>query len=256
MASYATFPLEVRLNIYEKCLADWLDAPGICTFPLQRSHAEMRKMRPAVLRYYKSTAEYIARAPKIKRPVPPVLQAEAGETRSHLLKWLAKHKGMSPGGIEPTLKFPDRPYNAKHDFLYLQCPGCVRDFSASLHSESRGEINLIFGSNIRRIALPASIRHTVHLPLCLKRLSTLYFLEELAFAFVELDRGELKYIDSVPKKNPTAYTMERLRDGDIADYRRKLSRSIEGLDAFIRPMLGRRHAKNLQITACKMIPRC
>lgn len=156
--------------------------------------------------------------------------------------------------IEPTLSFPGRPYDAKHDFLYLQCPGYVRDFSASLHSVSEGEINLIFG-NIRRIALRASIRHTVHLPLCLKRLSTLYFLEELTFAFVELDHGELKYIDSVPKKDPTAYTMERLRDGDIADYRRKLSRSIEGVDACIRPMLGRSHAKNLQITACQMLPR-
>lgn len=255
MAPCATLPLEVRLNIYEECLADWLDAPGICIFPLQRSVAEMPRMRQTQMLYYVRSAEYNARFPKVKLPVPPVLQAEAGEVRSHLLKWLVNHKGISPGGIEPTLKFPDRRYIAEHDFLYLQSPVHVCAFSASLHAGSLGEIRSIFGFRIRRIALPASIRHSVQLPICLKRLDTLLFLEELAFAFVELDHGELKFIDSAPKKNPAAYTLERLRDGDIADYRRKLSRSIEGLEAFIRPMLGR-HAKNLKITACKMIPRC
>ncbi|KAK7705939.1 hypothetical protein SLS64_007891 [Diaporthe eres] len=102
-----------------------------------------------------------------------------------------------------------------------------------------------------------SIRHMEFLPLFLflQRLDTLPGLRELAFAFVELDHGELNFIDSVPKKNPAAYTLERLSDGDIPDYRRKLSRSIEGLEAFIRPMLGT-HTRSLKITACKMIPRC
>lgn len=255
MAPCATLPLEVRLNIYEECLADWLDAPGICMFPLQRPFPKFSKMGLSRKFNNMLIAEYNARAPKVKLPVPPVLQAEAGEVRSHLLKWLANHKGISPGEIAPTLRFPDRRYIAERDFIYLQSPGHVQAFSDSLLSKRIREIDSVFGGRIRRIALPASIRHTKHLPLCLERLDTLCCLEELAFAFVELDHGELKLIDSVPKKNPAAYTLERLRDGDIADYRRKLSRSIEGLEAFIRPMLGR-HAKRLKITACKMIPRC
>lgn len=198
------------------------------------------------------------RAGKVKLPAPPVLQAELGDVRSHLLKWLAKHRGIKPDeSAAPILRFRDRAYIPEHDFIYLECPGKLQFFSGILDPKNSWSICSIFGPRIRRIALPASIRHMEFLPLFLflQRLDTLPGLRELAFAFVELDHGELKIIDSVPKKNPAAYTLERLSDGDIPDYRRKLNRSIEGLEAFIRSMLGT-HARSLKITACKLIPRC
>ncbi|KAG6361621.1 hypothetical protein INS49_009848 [Diaporthe citri] len=273
MASHATLPLELRLDIYERCLAHCFDAPGICMFPgmsfdesdLIQSHLLhlLRILRWRLFRVsfgfshpFSDGIEYV-REGKVKLPVPSVLQAESGDVRSHLLKWLAKHRGIKPGKSAPTLRFRDRAYIPEHDFLYLESPRKVQEFSKILDPKDPSSICGIFGPRIRRIALPASIRHTESLPLFLflQRLDTLPGLRELAFAFVELDHGELKIIDSVPKTDPAAYTLERLGDGDIPDYRRKLSRSIEGLETFIRPMLGG-HSRNLKITACKMIPRC
>ena len=191
-----------------------------------------------------------------KLPMPPALQAETGEVRPHLLKWLAKRRGIKPDESAPTLRFRDRAYIPEHDFIYLYSVEQIQAFSDSLASEkSTSMICDLFGGRVRRIALLASICHSEHLPLFPKRLDALPGLQELTFVFVELDRGELKFIGLVPKKNPAAYNLERLRDGDIKDYSRKLSRSIEGLEAFIRPMLGS-HSKNLKIAACKMIPRC
>lgn len=269
MASHATLPLELRLDIYERCLAHCFDSPGICIFPgisfdgsdLFQSHL-LSLLR--ILRWpwfqlsfgYSLGTEYV-REENVQLPVPPVLQAELRDVRSHLLNWLAKHRGIKPDESVSTLRFRNRAYIPEHDFLYLESPRRIQEFSKILDPKDSNRICSIFGPRIRRIALPASICHTEFLPLFLflQRLDTLPGLRELAFAFVELDHGELKIIDSVPKKNPAAYTLERLRVGGVADCRRKLSRSIEGLEALIRPMLGT-HARNLKITACKMIPRC
>lgn len=141
-------------------------------------------------------------------------------------------------------------------FSYLLSPAQIHTFSDMLGPKGmRWNLGGVFAGIIHRILLPASIRHAEYLPLFLERLDALPYLDELAFAFLELDQGELKFIDSVPKKNPAAYTLERLGDGDIADSRRKLTRSIKGLDALIRPMLGK-DSRGIEITACKMIPRC
>lgn len=256
MSSHATLPLEVRLLIYEKCLADWHDAPGIGVFPSNPPFSEIdwsisRRVRSLLL-----GTDYV-RATKVKLPVPAALQSEAGDVRSRLLKWLVKHRGIRPDESAPVLRFRDRAYIPEHDFLYLDSPANMETFSDILRPRLRLRICSDFGRRIRRIALPASICYAEFLPLFLflQRLDTLPNLRQLAFAFVELDRGELKFIESVPKNDPATYTLEQLKEGDIGDYRRKLSRSIEGLDAFIRPML-LSHARSLNIIACKMIPRC
>lgn len=269
MASHATLPLELRLDIYERCLAHYFDSPGICIFPgisfdgsdLFQSHLLSLLRIPRWPWFqlsfgYSLGTEYV-REGNVQLPVPAVLQAELGDVRSHLLKWLAKHRGIKPDESAPTLRFRDRAYIPEHEFLYLESPRKVQEFSKILNPKDSSRICSIFGPRIRRIALPASIRHTDFLPLFvfLQRLDTLPGLKELAFAFVELDHGELKIIDSVPKKNPAVYTLERLRDGDIADYRRKISRSIERLEVFSRSMI-ETHAQHLKISACKMIPRC
>lgn len=260
MPPFPFLPFDVRLNIYEEYLARFFDAPGIWIFSSQVSFVEIPLTRVFRAGVFCPNEEHDAPIAWVKQPVPPVLQAEAGEARSRLLEWLAKRKGINPDE-GATLKFRDRAFIPECDFLYLHSPEQVQACSESLDPDnwgytrrhsSRGYGSLRF--RIRRIALLASIRHTEHLPLFLRRLDALPNLKELMFAFVELDRGELRFIDSVPKKNPAVYTLERLRDGDIKDYRRKLSRSIEGLEAFIRPMLCR-HSKDLKITACKMIPR-
>lgn len=269
----ATLPLELRLNIYENFLAHYFDAPGICILPgILYGEIHLKRWQMAhllrmlcIMRGFSrrrlpkvSRGTWYVRVEMVKLPVPPVLQAESGDVRSPLLKWLAKHRGIKPDErAAPTLEFRDRAYIPEHDFLYLESPGKVKDFSLILNPKDSCKICPVFAPRIRRIALPAPIRHMEFLPLFLflQRLETLPGLRELAFAFVELDHGELKFIDSVPKKNPAAYTLEQLSDGDIPDYRRKLSRSIEGLEAFIRPMLGT-HTRSLKITACKMIPRC
>lgn len=195
-------------------------------------------------------------ATKVELPVPAALQSEAGDVRSRLLKWLAKHRGLRPDESAPVLRFRDRAYIPEHDLLYLDSPVNTRTFSKILGRETPFCMCSDFGRRIRRIALPASIRYTEFLSLFLflQRLDTLPNLRELAFAFVELDRGELKFIDSVPKNDPATYTLEQLSEGDIGDYRRKLNRSIQGLEAFIRPML-LSHARSLNIIACKTIPR-
>lgn len=210
-----------------------------------------------ILRRFLPASECIKNA-TVKVPVPPVLQAEAGDARPRLLKWLAKHKGIQPDESAPVLRFPDRFYVPERDFLYLNSPVEVQTLSGFLIPENSMLKTNFFRRRIRQIALPASIRHSEHLPLLLERLGTLAGLRELAFAFVELDHagGELQVVDPVPRKHPAAYTLEPLGDGDIADYRRKLCGSIRGLEALIRPMLRHYAARDIKITACKMIPRC
>lgn len=256
MSSHATLPLEIRLSIYEKCLADWHDAPGIGVFPSNPPFSEIHRSTQRSRRGVPLGTAYV-RATKVKLPVPASLQSEAGDVRSRLLKWLAKHRGIRPDESAPVLRFRHRAYIPEHDFLYLDSPANMQNFSKSLGPEPPSCMCSDFRRRIRRITLPASIRYTEFLNLFLlfQRLDTFPNLRELAFAFVELDRGELKFIESVPKKDPATYTLERLNEGNIGDYRRKLSRSIEGLEAFIRPML-LSHARSLNIIACKMIPRC
>lgn len=256
MASHATLPVEIRLSIYEKCLADWHDAPGIGVFPSEPPFSEIYRSWSCRTRGLSLGTAHV-RATKVKLPVPAALQSEAGDVRSRLLKWLVKHRGIRPDGSAPVLRFRDRAYIPEHDFLYLDSPANMETFSDLLRPEALFQICRDFRRRIRRIALPASICYVEFLPLfvLLRRLDTLPNLRDLAFAFVELDRGELKFIETVPKNDPATYTLEQLNKGDIGDYRRKLSRSIEGLEAFIRPML-LNHARSLNIIACKMIPRC
>lgn len=165
-------------------------------------------------------------------------------------------KGIQPDESAPGLRFPDRLYFPERDFLYLNSPVEVQALSGFLNPENPMLKTSFFRRRIRQIALPASIRHSEHLPLLLERLGALAGLRELAFAFVELDHasGELKVVDPVPRKHPAAYTLERLGHGDIADYRRKLCGSIRDLEALIRPML--RHHASRDIKISKTIPRC
>lgn len=256
MASHATLPVEIRLSIYEKCLADWHDAPGIGVFPSHPPFSEIDWITSRRIRGLSLGTAYV-RDTKVKLPVPAVLPSEAGEVRSRLLKWLVKHRGIRPDKSALVLRFRDRAYIPEHDFLYLDSTANMENFLDLLRPEAPFRMCRDFGRRIRRIALPASICYAefLHLFVLLRRLDRLPNLRELAFAFVELDRGELKFIKSVPKNDPATYTLEQINEGDIEDYRRKLRRSIEGLEAFIRPML-RSHAQSLNIIACKMVPRC
>ena len=96
MATRATLPLEIRLKIYEILLTEWFDAPGIWMYP-----APLKCGECSDLMYDDGTVDNWSDAlckvhmPQVKLPVPAVLQAEPVEIRSHLLKWLARHKGMS-----------------------------------------------------------------------------------------------------------------------------------------------------------------
>lgn len=255
MASHANLPVEIRLSIYEKCLADWHDAPGIGVFPSEPTFNEIDR------RLHRDRGLAIGtshvRATKVKLPVPAALQSESGDVRSRLLKWLVKHRGIRPEESAPVLRFRDRAYIPEHDFLYLDSTANMEKFSDLLRPEAYFQVCRDFRRRIRRIAVPASICYAESLPLfeLLRRLDTLPNLKELAFAFVELHHGELKFIESVPKNDSATYTLEQINEGVIEDYRRKLRRSIEGLEAFIRPMV-RSHVRSLKIVACKMVPRC
>lgn len=268
MSCHATLPVEIRLKIYEIHLADCFDAPALCRFPIRNQDRNFfRAGRPSE-RYYMlvhgwktwenlwGLAQHNVRDAKIKLPVPPSLQAELGGVRSHLLEWLARQKDVSPHESTPVLKFPDRVYLPENDFLYLDDPDQIHALSylLGLIREIPGERSVEFARRIRRVALVASMRHAISLPLLLKRLDMLPGLEELAFAFVELEHGKLEVITSVAKKNYAAYSLEPLSDSDIEPHHRKLGEAIRELEPTIRPMLGR-HAENLKITACKMILR-
>lgn len=203
MASHAILPFEIRLKIYEEFLKRYFDAPGIYIVPsgtplvdvLQTMPRGLRRLCATVTRrgYYRPETR-LGRCnidcwpnivAEVKLPVPPVLQAEAGEARPRLLKWLAEHRGIKPDERAPTLRYHDRAYKNEHDFFYLQSPERVHTFSGFLVSKTRnGILCHVFACNIRRIALPASIRHMKYLPLFLKRLDALPDLKELAFAFV------------------------------------------------------------------------
>lgn len=236
MASHITLPFEIRLKIYEILLTEWIEEPAI----------------------WKGSPTDVGNL-TVRVPVPAVLQAEVGEGRSRLLKWLVKHKDISPAENAPTLRFSAREFNLRHDFLYLDSAERMNKLSHGLQKicsrkEYRG-INSVLWMP-RRIALLAPTHYTKSLPHFLKVLGLVPAVQELAFAFVELDHGELTFIDSNPKKNAAAYTLEQIRDGDIEAHRWELKTSIEGLERLIRPMISDGwHAQNLKITACKMIPR-
>lgn len=235
MASHITLPLEIRLNIYEILLTEWTEEPAIWKgSPPGASHIMVRV------------------------PVPAVLRAEASEARSRLLKWLVKHKGISPAKSAPTLRFSAREFDIQRDFLYLDSAeemNIVSQIIQDICSRFNAGVTESLGWMPRRFALLEPTRYTKSLPQFLKSLEPVP-VQEWAFAFVELDHGELTSIDSYPKKNAAAYTLEQIRDGDIEACRWKLKISIEGLERLIRPMLGDPwHGKSLKITACKMIPR-
>lgn len=236
MASHITLPFEIRLKIYEVLLTEWIEEPAIW------------KGSPPGAGLF-----------MVRVPVPAVLRAEAGEARSRLLKWLVKHKGISPAESAPTLRFSARNFDPQRDFMYLDSAEtmnaisqAIQDISSGFNTGGTGSL----GWMPRRIALREPTHYTKSLPQFLKSLELMPAVQELAFAFVELEHGELASIDSYPKKNAAAYTLEQIRDEDIEACRWKLRMSIEGLERLIRPMLGDHwHGKNLKITACKMIPR-
>ena len=89
-----------------------------------------------------------------------------------------------------TLRFSGRKFRLGHDFLYLHSFDYLH---ASLRS--LGFIHERGPGRLRRVAVLASIRHTVYLPAVSRKLNTLNGLEELDFAFVELAHGKLKHIN-------------------------------------------------------------
>lgn len=257
MASQITLPVEIRLKIYELLLAEWDSEPAIFS-----------PRGPGV-------GETIEQ-PRVRVPVPAVSQAEAGEVRSRLLQWLTKHTRVVPAESTPTLRFHDREFDIQHDFLFLKPHYNTMDIRFlqsrnrmmrhiswnQLRPRAEPEAEIYFlGMMPRRIAMLSPTCCGTALPLLLRELGWLRYIRELAFAFVELDDGELKLIHSAPKMNPAAYTLEPLRDGDIKENRRDLLRSVEGLRDLIWDMIldeweipvGK--TLPVKITACKLIPR-
>ncbi|KAL1875842.1 hypothetical protein Daus18300_003033 [Diaporthe australafricana] len=253
MSDHHTLPPELRLEVYEFYIADYLDAPGICKFP---SEIPDRRL---IWRHRNLQVWHKILSAEVKLAVPSPLRAEQGEIRSHLLKWLAKEKGISQDANATTLRFPDRVYRPERDFLYLNNPDQVNTLIDLLDLSWGISIRTfhMFRRSIRRIALVDSIRRRARFPQFLKSLDLLPRLQELAFVFVELapgDHGNLEFVAPWPKTNHATYSVEPLADGDIAPSRWKLRKKIERLETTVRPMLGN-HAQELKITACKVVPR-
>jgi hypothetical protein len=225
--------------IYEIRLIEWVDDPAIWA-PDSSSTLDLM----------------------VRMPVPAVLQAEAGEVRPRLLKWLAKHKHISPAENAPTLRFPDREFSDQHDFLSLQSSWAMDNFEHVIESIwSREDGITYFGWMPRRIAVPPPTCHTKSLHRFLGILKVTYGVDELAFAVLEQDYGKLRVIGSTPNKNPAAYTLEQISCIDFKRFPAELRRSIEvfkGDEGSIRVSLDsdwNPTVKELKITWCKMIPR-
>lgn len=171
MASHITLPFELRLKIYEILLTEWIEEPAIWEGDPPGAGVLM-----------------------VRVPVPAVLRAEAGEARSRLLKWLVKHKGISPSESAPTLRFPARKFDSQRDFLYLDSAEKMNYMSQVIQYLCSGFNTSGTGSfrwMPRRIALREPTRYTKCLPQFLKSLELLPAVQELAFAFVELEHREL-----------------------------------------------------------------
>ncbi|KAI3392550.1 hypothetical protein diail_5521 [Diaporthe ilicicola] len=273
MSRRATLPPDIRLIVYKIYLADYFDAPGICNLPARRIPDSLSWDRVSYTSMWHNIRQAV-----VEVPVPPPMLAEPGEMRSHLLKWLAREKGIWPDEGAPALKFPSRDYLPEHDFLYLS-PDQLPTFSRLLSSlEQLEPISDLRGScrfrishwrrrlhvetkvegfsctKIRRIALAAWMRHTEDFFSFLKGLENLRDLQELAFIFVESEHGKLEVVAPRPGTNHAAYSIERLNDSDIAHFRQAIINSIAQLETTVRPKLPWPHTKTLKITACKMIP--
>lgn len=247
MVPNSVLPPELRLNIYELRLAAYFDTPGVCIFPVLDPRSTRQKM----------TWTHLKTAPRIRTPVPAILQVELGEMRSRLLGWLAKEKGVWPVETSPVLRFPNRAYHPERDIIYLDNRNDVWQFLDLLGSEDLNTANsqtIEFVGKIRRLAIAASVRLTPSLPKLLRNLDQLSGLQELLVVFlIATGPGKLEYISSVPK-DKAAYTIVPIRDNDLEAQPQALSVAIERLDESLRSML-KNDAKNLKITACKMTSR-
>jgi hypothetical protein len=194
----------------------------------------------------------------IKTPIPGTLQIELGEMRSHLLAWLARQRGVFPVKNTPVLRFPDRVYQSERDMLYLNNSTEICLFCRLLKVP---ETVMSDYAIIRRVAVAAFVDHTEGRPRFLGKFDLLYGvldelirLEELLVVFVIVEHGKLVDVTLVSKGNHSAYSIESLQQSDLDGRRDGLKQAITGLDGLVRPMLWG-DARDIKITACKMIPR-
>lgn len=197
----------------------------------------------------------------IKTPVPPILQIELGEMRSHLLAWLARHRGVYPVKDSPVLKFPDRQYQPHHDIIFLRDSADMDLFSKLIYFANI-EMNEL--TRIRRVAVAADFdcKCGFHIG----QLLTLSFdglcddleyldcFEELFVVIGIFKHGKLVSISSVPKGDHSAYSIESLHEGDLEGRSDRVKGEILGLDKDVRPLLAE-HVRDAKITACKLVPR-
>lgn len=252
MTSHPALPPEIRLRIYEICLAEYFDTPGVCFLPTQLSFnrspgssLDWSEIQGAV----------------IKTPVPPILQIELGEMRSHLLAWLARYRGVFPVEHSPVLRFPDRQYRPQSDILFLRDFSDI-EFFCRLMMLVNVEMNE--STRMRRVAVAAyndckcgvhiCQHYTFSLDTLCEDLQYLDCFEELFVVIGILKHGELVSIRSVPKGNHSAYSIEPLHEDDLKGRPDRVKGEILGIDKTVRPLL-EEVLRDAKITACKMVPR-